>query len=62
VSFNQALTFIKSVSADDGVTLIALDQPTVLPNSTRMRRVDRVAASLAGPSAVFSKKADHSRA
>ena len=48
VSFNQALTFIKSVSADDGVTLIALDQPTVVPNSTGMRPVDRVAASLAG--------------
>ena len=44
VSFNQALTFIKSVSADDGVTLIALDQPTVVPNSTGMRPVDRVAA------------------
>ena len=24
MSFNQALTFIKSVSADDGITLIAL--------------------------------------
>ena len=48
VSFNQALTFIKSVSADDGITLIALDQPTVVPNSTGMRPVDRVAASLAG--------------
>jgi predicted RNase H-like nuclease len=48
MSFNQALTFIKSVSADDGITLIALDQPTVVPNSTGMRPVDRVAASLAG--------------
>ena len=37
VSFNQALTFIKSVSADDGITLIALGQPTVVPNSTGMR-------------------------
>src|SRR5208283_1737501 len=34
--------------ADDGITLIALDQPTVVPNSTGMRPVDRVAASLAG--------------
>jgi len=31
VSFNQALTFIKGVSADDGITLIALDQPTAQP-------------------------------
>jgi predicted RNase H-like nuclease len=39
VSFNQALPFIKSVSADDGITLIALDQPTVALNSTGMRLV-----------------------
>ena len=32
VSFNQALTFIKSVSAN-GITLIALNQPTVVPDS-----------------------------
>ncbi len=48
VSFDQALAFIKSVSADDGNTLIALDQPTVVPNLTGMRPVDRVAASLVG--------------
>src|SRR5258707_5657894 len=46
VSFDQALTFIRKVRSDDGTTLIALDQPTVVPNLTRMRPVERVAASL----------------
>ena len=47
-SFDQALAFIKSVSADDGITLIALDQPTVVPNLTGMRPVDLVTSSLVG--------------
>jgi predicted RNase H-like nuclease len=46
VSFNQALTFIQKVRSDNGATLIALDQPTVVPNLTSMRPVERVAASL----------------
>jgi predicted RNase H-like nuclease len=46
VSFNQALTFIRSVRSGNGITLIALDQPTVVPNLTGMRPVERVAASL----------------
>jgi len=46
VSFDQALTFIRNVHSDTGTTLIALDQPTVVPNSTSMRPVERVAASL----------------
>ena len=46
VSFDQALTFIRHVRSDSGNTLIALDQPTVVPNLTSMRPVERVAASL----------------
>src|SRR5258707_1409926 len=45
-SFDQALTFIRHVRSDSGNTLIALDQPTVVPNLTSMRPVERVAASL----------------
>lgn len=46
VSFDQALAFIKNVRSGDEATLIALDQPTVVPNLTSMRPVERVAASL----------------
>jgi predicted RNase H-like nuclease len=46
VSFDQALTFIQKIRSDSGATLVALDQPTVVPNSTGMRPVERVAASL----------------
>jgi predicted RNase H-like nuclease len=46
VSFTEALAFIEEVRSDSGVTLIALDQPTVVPNMTGMRPVERVAASL----------------
>jgi predicted RNase H-like nuclease len=46
VSFDQALTFIQKVRSESGVTLVALDQPTVVPNSTSMRPVERAAASL----------------
>lgn len=48
VSFDEALTFIRRIRSDDGVTLIALDQPTLVPNVTGMRPVERVAASLIG--------------
>jgi predicted RNase H-like nuclease len=44
VSFDEALTFIRRVRSDDGATLIALDQPTLVPNLTGMRPVERVAA------------------
>jgi predicted RNase H-like nuclease len=47
-SFDQALAFIRVVRSDNGNTLIALDQPTVVPNLTGMRQVDRTAASLIG--------------
>jgi predicted RNase H-like nuclease len=46
VSFDQAFTFIQHVRSGDSNTLIALDQPTVVPNLTSMRPVERVAASL----------------
>lgn len=46
VSFDQALAFIQSVRSGSGSTLIALDQPTVVPNLTSMRPVERAAASL----------------
>lgn len=46
VSFNQALTFVQNARSEDGVTLIALDQPTVVPNLTSMRPIERAVASL----------------
>jgi predicted RNase H-like nuclease len=46
VSFDQALAFIQKARPETGATLIALDQPTVVPNLTSMRPVERVAASL----------------
>jgi predicted RNase H-like nuclease len=45
-TFDQALAFIRDVHVEDGTTLIALDQPTIVPNATSMRPVERVAASL----------------
>lgn len=45
-TFNEALAFIDVVKSEDGATLIALDQPTVVPNLTSMRPVEKVAASL----------------
>jgi predicted RNase H-like nuclease len=46
VSFSQALSFVQEHRSRNGVTLIALDQPTVVPNLTSMRPVERAAASL----------------
>ncbi len=46
VSFSQALAFIEEVRSPSGVTLVALDQPTLVPNATSMRPVERAAASL----------------
>lgn len=45
-SFAQALEFIEQVRAPDGMTLVALDQPTIVPNATSLRPVERVVASL----------------
>jgi predicted RNase H-like nuclease len=44
--FKDALAFIRDVRSPDGVTLIALDQPTLVPNSESMRPVERAAASV----------------
>lgn len=46
VSFEEALNFINIVRARDGLTLLALDQPTIVPNQMSMRPVERTAASL----------------
>nr|WP_206530333.1 DUF429 domain-containing protein [Nordella sp. HKS 07] len=46
VSFDQAVAFIRKARFEGGNTLIALDQPTVVPNLTSMRPVERAAASL----------------
>ena len=45
-SFTEALKFIKKVYSDTGCTLCALDQPSIVPNFTSMRPVERTAASL----------------
>ncbi len=45
-SFGQALPFVRDVESSDGLTLIALDQSTIVPNLTGMRSVERAAASL----------------
>jgi predicted RNase H-like nuclease len=45
-TFDEALAFIRKVSSENGVTLVALDQPTVVPNLTGTRPVERVAASV----------------
>jgi len=47
-SFDHALSFVQGIRADSVYTLVALDQPTIVPNLTSMRPVERVAASLAG--------------
>lgn len=45
-TFDEALAFIDMVKSEQGATLIALDQPTVVPNLTSMRPVEKVAASV----------------
>ena len=44
-SFSEASSFIRQCRTA-GVTLVALDQPTIVPNKTGMRPVERVAASV----------------
>lgn len=45
-SFDQALGFIEAERCACDTCLVALDQPTIVPNATGSRPVDRVAASL----------------
>lgn len=46
VSFAQARDFIESNRHEYAVSIIAIDQPTVVPNATGSRPVDKVAGSL----------------
>jgi predicted RNase H-like nuclease len=46
VGFNEALTFIGNVTSGSRYSLVALDQPTVVPNLTSNRPVERLAGSL----------------
>lgn len=45
-SFAEALAFMKELRTLNGMTLVALDQPTIVPNATSLRPVERAAASL----------------
>jgi predicted RNase H-like nuclease len=45
-TFGEALQFILKLTAEADYTLIAIDQPTVVPNHDSCRPVDRVAGSL----------------
>jgi len=46
VGFKEALIYINSVERSDRPTLVALDQPTIVPNTDGMRPVERVVSSL----------------
>ena len=46
--FSDALAFIEQHRSQDGCTLVAIDQPTIVPNLTSRRPVERVASSLIG--------------
>ena len=48
VPFDGALAFIQKVRSPDGRTIVALDQPTVVPNATGDRPVERVAMLYTG--------------
>jgi predicted RNase H-like nuclease len=47
-SFKEALEFIQRERRTCDYCLVALDQPTIVPNTTGCRPVDRVAGSLIG--------------
>jgi predicted RNase H-like nuclease len=46
VTFDQAFAFIEGCDRADAPTLIALDQPTIVPNDNGMRPVEKVVASV----------------
>lgn len=46
VSFADALTFVETLRQDFAVSLVAVDQPTVVRNAAGSRPVDKVAAAL----------------
>jgi predicted RNase H-like nuclease len=45
VGFDEALSFISAASRTHKLTLIAIDQPTIVPNWAGMRPAEKVAAS-----------------
>jgi predicted RNase H-like nuclease len=45
VSFDEARSFISAVGRTHKLTLIAIDQPTIVPNQAGMRPAEKVAAS-----------------
>ena len=45
VDFKQGIEFVRERQARRGCTLVAIDQPTIVPNRTGSRPVERVAAS-----------------
>jgi len=46
VNFDEAIAFISDQRSKSSSCVIAIDQPTIVPNQTSTRPVDRVAASL----------------
>jgi predicted RNase H-like nuclease len=45
-SFDHALEFIQAIRSREGVTIVAIDQPTIVANASGGRPVERVAGSL----------------
>lgn len=48
VGFEAAASFVRDLRRTDRPTLIAIDQPTIVPNETRSRPVDRAVGSVIG--------------
>ena len=46
VGFDRALDYIRAVRRPGAPTIVALDQPTIVPNATGMRPAEKVVASL----------------
>ena len=46
VGFEEAAAFVQGLHRDGDVTLVAIDQPTIVRNETGMRPAERVVASL----------------
>jgi len=46
VSFDDALDYVRSIHAPGHLTVVAIDQPTIVPNRSGMRPAERVAASV----------------
>lgn len=46
VRFDGALDYIQAVQRPDAPAIVALDQPTIVPNATGMRPAEKAAASL----------------